>query len=434
MSSSLNKVLALQDIDKIFINHFIRHLSDIGYHKVTQKNTYSRVKSVLMRIRSKELLDKNIFPKNPFPNTNKLKKGQKSLSGTERKDVALAIKKELRRIDSEDDLLTSKDLSICVLAIALRTGLNPTPILDLTINCIKPHPLKKDRFLLVSYKRRGNNTKIQILRKSQNIENVKTILTDVYFIIEMVAKRNAKLRAQHIGIDHLFVFENKYRDEKPIGFLSTCTLLKRIQSFVEEYKLVDCDGKKLILNPMRLRKTFINHIWELSGGDPLVTASLAGHSIKVSNDHYLEAPIEAEMNWRLMGEIRNVELYGEIDSKELKTENTPLASCKDTKNGHLAPKNGNHCVNFLGCFRCRSFVVTEDDLYRLLSFYWVLVRERKNSGAKKWSRYYSHIIRIIDNQILPHYEMNKVIKIKKGAKDQPHPFWKESVQLDLAGQ
>ena len=39
-------------------------------------------------------------------------------------------------------------------------------------------------------------------------------------------------------------------------------------------------------------------------------------------------------------------------------------------------------MEFLNCFRCSSFVVTADDLHRLLSFYWLLVRERGRIGAK----------------------------------------------------
>jgi hypothetical protein len=121
----------------------------------------------------------------------------------------------------------------------------------------------------------------------------------------------------------------------------------------------------MTVNLMRLRKTFENRIWMLSGQDPIATARLGGLSLKVSNDHYLEAPPEAEKNFRLLGEVLTRELLDTPEVVTLPAENTPVSQCRDSLNGQFAPHaNGERCTNFLACVRCRSFVVTEDDLYR----------------------------------------------------------------------
>lgn len=431
MAKTYAKELNISDINSDLIKQFINFLAETNPEKVTQKNIFTFTKSVLNCLIKKGLLNQNIFPKNPFPNINQKKNGQRPLSKQELRKFTTALKNELHRISRETQLLSSYDLSICVLLIALRTGLNPTPIIELSTESIQPHPLKNNRQLLVSYKRRGRNTHIQSIRHSTKINIMKTIMMDVVEAITLITKRNQSIRMHSKYPNHLFVFQRTSAHKDNVGLLSQNTLLKCIKLFVAKNYLTDSDNMPLSLNVMRLRKTFVNRIWELSGQDPFVTASLAGHNVKISNDHYLEAPQEAQNNWRLMGELRNQELLNLKQTPDIETQNTPIAKCKNTMHGDFAPKNGEHCINFMACFRCSSFVVTEDDLYRLLSFYWLLVKERNVIGAKSWNRYYAHIIRIIDTQIIPYFNPQKVEQEKAHANKEPHPFWCTSEQLTL---
>lgn len=430
IAKTFQQEFTLKNINKEFIAQFINFLTETRPQKVTQKNIFTFTKSLLMRFVKRGLLNKDIFPRNPFPNINRQKKGQKPLSKSERENVTLALKNELKRIQCEERILSSYDLSICILSIAHRTGLNPTPILELTTECIQLHPLKKDRRLLISYKRRGRNTHIQAIRHSEKTGLLKTIMMDVSDIINMIEKRNDTIRKQSEYPNQLFVFQSTGANKGAISLLSDNTLQKCIKLFVLQNQLTNSDNKPLVLNVMRLRKTFENRIWELSGQDPFVTASLAGHSVKVSNDYYLDAPDDALNNWRLMGELRNQELLNIHPNLVQDTENTPIAKCKNAKYGDHAPKNGEHCINYMACFRCSSFVVTEDDLYRLFSFYWLLIKERNVIGAKSWNRYYAHIIRIIDTQIAPHFNHQKVDRERKNANIAPHPFWSTNEQLE----
>lgn len=431
MASALGRELRLDDIDRHFIEHYIAHLRQIGNCLSTQKSHYDRVKAVLVAIGQSGWIGKDIFPRNPFPNTNRSHKGQTALSEQERCDVLGALKTDMRAIVQWNGPLTANDLAVCVLAIAVRTGINPTPALELLTNCLQPHPIKTDRYVLVSFKRRGNATRIQSLRRTSDIESMVSALPDVARIVDHVRKCNAGFRQASNYPQLLFVYESRsYLNVGEMCRLSQNTLSNGIKAFLERHQISDDDGKPLKLNIMRLRKTFVNRLFTLSGQDPFLTARLGGHSPKVSDNHYLEAPESAKKDWRFMGEVRAEELLSQSKAVPLPTQNTPVARCRDTLNGERAPKNGEHCQKILACFRCQSFVVTGDDLYRTFSLYWMLVGIRQKMGASAWSRVYGHIIRIIDHEITPQFDAELVNIQRQRARIDPHPFWRDSELLE----
>ncbi|MEQ9130875.1 MAG: hypothetical protein RLO11_00620 [Salinisphaeraceae bacterium] len=433
IAAALGRDLRLDDIDRELIDHFIAHLRQSGGKLASQKNRYSNAKSVLVAMGRSGWIAKDIFPRNPFPHSNRSLKGQTALTEPERKAVLKALKADMRAIVAGSAPLTRVELVVCLLAIAARTGINPTPALELLTDCLQPHPIKADRYVLVSTKRRGNATHIQSLRRAADIEAMVTALPDVARIIDLVRQRNAELRQASRYPASLFVYVS--RGGVSAGRrarLSKEMLSKGIAKFLERHDLRDADGKPLKLNVMRLRKTFENRLFSLSGQDPFLTAKLGGHTPKVSNDHYLEAPATAERDWHLMGEVRTEELLSHGKALPLPTQNTPVAQCRDTLHGHLAPKNGEHCQKFLACFRCRSFVVTGDDLYRVFSLYWMLVGMRERMGASAWKRVYGHIIRIIDREIAPRFDAELVAIQRQRAKVDPHPFWCDPELLEGA--
>ncbi|WP_026182075.1 hypothetical protein [Thioalkalivibrio sp. AKL6] len=434
MAAALGRDLRLDDLDGAFIEHFVAYLRQSDRKLASQKNLYTTAKSVLVAMGEAGWIAKGIFPRNPFPHSNRSQKGQSPLSEPERRSVLKALQADMRAIVRGSGPLTGEDLSVCVLAIAARTGLNPTPALELVTDCLQPHPIKAERFVLISYKRRGNATHIQSLRRASEIEAMVTALPDVARIIDLVRARNAGPREASKYPQRLFVHESRRGRRAGENVpLTNHNLYYCIGQFLDRHALQDADGKPLKMNLMRLRKTFENRLFSLSGQDPFLTAKLGNHSVRVSNDHYLEAPETAERDWRLMGEVRTDELLsrgGKVST--LPTENTPVARCRDTLHGEHAPKNGDHCQKFLACFRCRSFIVTGDDLYRVYSLYWMLVRMRDSMGASRWKRVYGHIIRIIDGEIAPQFDHELVAMQRQRAKVDPHPFWREPDLLEGA--
>lgn len=433
-SKVMGHEIKLAHIDRGFIDSYIRMLESSGVGYTTQKQTYTCTKSILSDMSRRGLLDGNVFPKNPYPNSNRRKKGEDGYTKKEFSRIIAALKSEMSRIIKIKDALLSRDLAYCGVVIAARTGINLTPLAELPVDCTLPHPLRTDRSILVTYKRRKHDVNIQAHPKARQIDSFVVVLPDVASIIKFVRDKNSSVRESSPWPTRLFVSIRPLADvsKRMPARMTSNTMNRALEELVVKYSLKTDSGDKLRLNFMRLRKTFTNRIWELSDGDPFVAAALAGNTPKVLNDSYLEPPEDAERNWALMGEIRNESLLNPQGSNIIARENTPVAGCRDTMYGQFAPKNGKHCIDFLNCFRCKAFVVTGDDLYRLFSLYWLLVRERVRIGAKKWSRLYRHIIKIIDFDIAPQFDKRNVEEIRVKAKSDPHPFWKDHESLEFA--
>ena len=426
-TQALGRELTLSDVSTELIERYVQHLKVQNPNGVTAKTKYSEIKSILVKMQQMAWLERFEFPRNPFPNSNRKVKGQTAFSKAERKRVAHALRVDVNDILKKNEPLTSYELTIFILAIALRSGMNTTPLLEMTTDSIQSHPLKENRKLLVLYKRRGNATHIQSLRHSSNVESAQTVLADVAIMVQHIIDMNQSLRAQS-GTDLVFsYYSDRGRNYGEITTVAAGTLAANITKWVKKKGLQNDNGGPLQVNISRFRKTFANRIWELSGGDPFVTAALSNHAIKVSQAHYLEAPKEAEKNFNYMGKVRTEELLINVEVIE---NNTPVSKCSDIPN--RTDKHGNkiYCTNFLSCVRCRNMVVTKEDLYRLFSFYWLIVHEREQVGAKRWSRYFAHIVRIIDRDIAPQFDEAYVRTIKAEARVNPHLAWKHRSQLE----
>lgn len=339
MASVLGRELRLDDIDRQFIGHFVAYLRQSGGTLSSQRNQYKQAKSVLVAMGKSGWIATDLFPRNPFPNASRSMKGQAALSEAERRSVLRALKADMTEIIKGNEPLNADELTISLMAIAARTGINPTPALELLTDCLQPHPIKQDRYMLISFKRRGSSTHIQNLRRPADVESMVSALPDVARIIDLVRERNAAPRQASNYSELLFVFES--RGSKNVGEMCRLTkavIYSGIRKIIARHQITDADGKPLKLNVMRLRKTFENRLFTLSGQDPFLTAKLGGHTLKVSDNHYLEAPESAEKDWRLMGEVRTEELmnYGKVSP--LPTQNTPVARCRDTLNGERAPQ------------------------------------------------------------------------------------------------
>lgn len=425
-----SKNMTLNDIDEKLVNGFVLNLRSLDVKLVSQKDYYTCTKSVLTFMMKRKWISKFEFLVNPYPNINRLKKGAQTLSKSERRSLVSALKMEWKQIVSGTDPLTIYELTVAILIIALRTGLNPEPIYKLTTQSIQKHPFKTNRRILISYKRRGNATNIQALRESKSIEGFSTIAMDVFDVIETVTKRNSSIRSGSNYDGMLFCFTIQSGGHYgAIRLYNGSYISQSLKLLIRNHNLTNDSGEQLSLSISRLRKTFVNAMFELSDGDPVVTAKMANHSLSVSDTHYLTTPKEAKSNFRFMGEVRTQELLDAGRAIDIKPTNTPTGSCSDNINGHKAPRNGKPCDNFLGCIRCKSFVVTETDLYRLYSLYWLIVSVKNKVSAKQWSRRFSHVIRVIDNEIAPLFS-SKVIALNKAkAKIKPHPFWRDLSNL-----
>jgi hypothetical protein len=417
--------LTIEDISIELIENYISHLKRRFPNVVTAKAHYSTIKSILVKMQQLGWLPRFNFPRNPFPHSHRKVTGQQTFSKAERKRVAHALRIDVNEMLKIKTPLGSFELTVCLLAIALRSGMNTTPLLEMTTDSIKQHPLKESRKLLVLYKRRGNATQIQSLRHSVKVESAQTVLADVAIIVQHIIEQNQALRKQ-ANSDLVFCFGATRANKFEIVLLTTNTLSQNIKKWVAKHGLTDDSGNPLAVNVSRFRKSFENRIWELSGADPFVTAALSNHTVQVSHNHYLEAPKEAEKSFNLMGRVMTNERLGRVEV----FDNTPVAKCSNKPRVNAKTGQSEYCTSFLDCLRCTNMVVTQEDLYRLFSFYWLIVHEREQIGVKRWKKYFAHIIRIVDQDIAPKFDADYVANIRTEAESNPHPAWKHRHQLE----
>lgn len=95
-------------------------------------------------------------------------------------------------------------------------------------------------------------------------------------------------------------------------------------------------------------------------------------------------------------------------------------------------------MSFMNCLRCRSYVVTGDDLHKLFSFYWRILNERREMDHRIWKKRYSHIVRLIERDVIEEgvatgiFKREKVEEERQRAKIDPHKFWdSSSILIDL---
>jgi hypothetical protein len=269
------------------------------------------------------------------------------------------------------------------------------------------------------------------LRDSEAIQLMASVLPNTVRLIERVIALTEPLRHEaptHLR-ERLWLFRPpRGRNAHHVTAIHGATINRVMTTLIKECPaLRDADGTALRVNISRMRKTFGNRVFEIVGEDLSLTAKVLGNTPRVADNHYMVPGEHAEKNWRFMGNLLVQELReGSLASHAAKT---PVGRCSDPKNGQFAPMNGATCTNFLNCLRCRAYVVTGDDLYRIFSFYWLVVRERAQVDTRTWARHYGHVIRIIDRDIAAAGVSRRMFTQAKAdaerarAHTTPHPYW-----------
>ena len=439
-ATAFGRDLLLTDINRDLIDGYLGHLAGLGVATPSQKTLYTHTKPVLLALGRRGLIpliasgDMATFPSTPFPNSNHKYKGETALSNSERQAFAAALRQAIKPIWTDGVSVTGELLAFALLVVALHTGRNNTPLLEMHRNCLRPHP-KDDRVFLVLWKRRGYNTSKVALRADSDVERVlestPSVTTSVERLIRRVMVLTEPLDAEApTGLEGR-VWLYRPRASKNFGnvtALDSADVANAATRLVDRFNLTDSDGKPLRINISRLRKTFANAIFELSGGNVAIAAAALGNTLQITDQHYLAPSDEARRNWQFMGEV----LVQELLTRTIGTtyRDTPMGRCADPENGQYAPKRkGATCMNFINCLRCEHYAVTTEDLYKLFSFYFRVLSERSRMNKRLWTREYAHIPRLIDHYIVDEglrrgtFKAAAVEAARERARTQPHPFW-----------
>lgn len=418
---------------------------------------YNATKTVLMnRVRAGKL-NISVFPQVPFPNADRAYVGHQAFTQGEVERLLLALLKDLNLIRSGSLPGGSEAAAITVylLLIAARSGRNLTPLLELGRDAIADHPLKPDMGILQVYKRRGFKIHRQAFRYHSADDDSTTIPSDVVTLYREALTRSAPLLelAPEGMQDRAWLYRAKGRG---VTALSAADVAQQAAALVARHQIssdrIGPDGQlePLKVNVSRLRKTFATRMWQLTSGNLFKTAQLLGNSPRMTDSHYLAVTPEMERNHKFVGRVLEGIMTGEVNDQSFRDDlsaklsmepekvdlllggalNTGVARCSDPINGRFAPRNGStNCQRFLHCFRCPNQVVLESDLYRLFSFYWLLIKERGLLGKSKWKAVYAWVIRVIDNDIAPRFDPAIVDRERQRALNSPHPMWRDRALL-----
>jgi len=446
LASARSLDVRLRDISRATIDGFLRFLRDRGNIGVqTQRTIYYYTKAVLGALGRRGLIavidrgDDATFPRGVFPNAHRIEAGEKPLSLRERKAFTAAVKTAVLPLFNDKALAPSKEMLVhALLVVALHTGRNTTPLLEMAVDALRPHPKDSTEFLVL-YKRRGHTSSKVALRSAipagdRSVESMPAVRPTVSRLIRRVIELTSDLRAEAPSEIAGRVW--LYRSSGGVRALCNRRLADGIAALISSYGLTDADGKPLRVNVSRLRKTFVNRVNEILDGDIAATAAAAGNSPHNTDRHYLRPGDASTRNWRFMGTCLVEELLAATIGA---TERTPVGQCSDSKDGEYAPKrNGVACQSFLNCLRCRNYVVTGDDLWRLFSFYWRVLRERPRVDKHRWQQRLAHIPRLIERDVIEAgvarkvFTQRQVDDARERARHDPHPFWAtESIISDM---
>lgn len=125
-------------------------------------------------------------------------------------------------------------------------------------------------------------------------------------------------------------------------------------------------------------------------------------------------------------------------AKALRKTVLPLFHSDALLNTYAPKRDGETCSNYLNCLRCRNYVVTGDDLYKLFSFGMRILKERNRIAKQKWKKHFAHIPRLIERDVIQQgieqkkFKPEDVDAARERAKHDPHPFWlTDSLVADL---
>lgn len=403
----------------------------------TAKNYYTSFKSLVILLADYGFIDGDIraqLPLNPFPNNAQLITGADPLSMGEMQRLMSALKSDLVAIHKGKFLGNGAEtMSIMLLIIAARSGINTTPLLEMSRDALQPHPFVSDLRLINTVKRRGKGAQVKTIRQTKLLDEHSSIPLDGVAVLNKALEISEPLIV--LAPEEINSYVWLYRSGQPgaankIVALTASALSLYAKIICERHALKNDDGERLNVSLTRLRKTMESRLWKLSGGDIIEVSSVMGHSPAVADNHYLN------INDKI--KVEGATFIGETFPDKLRgigITPTPSGGCKDTLYGNRAPKDGfYHCSEFIHCLGCPSYAIvgTLEDLYRLFSYQQFLYAEAEYLFDDEWSEWRKHqnsYILLINEFTSRKFDTTLTAQARARAESAPHPFWAKKIEF-----
>jgi hypothetical protein len=408
----------------------------------TSRTIYSRTKTLLweaLRSHGDSRDPRHLFQKNPFPGSYGSEETASPLSEREFSALASALKKALADHHHQRRPLTGASLPTArLLAVAMRTGMNRMPLIELTQSCLSEGLLPGTK-LLQAKKHRGRTVQVKALRGGEAVVEQSVVPMDAVAIIQDAIADARALRSEAVPYvqDLLWL----YRKAARVELLRYGTFDWALRSLVRRWGVVGDDGKPLLVNASRLRSTFASMAWRVTDGDPIAVAGLLGNSPRIADTHYLRVTHEDLANaagFMSAGLVemmtpsgrRAVAAKGAAGFDPVLCSPTPSGRCSHNRSSSDAFRSDQQtCTDFHRCLSCRSFVVVgeEEDLWRLFSYQAYLRAEVEQLAASSLASdliaWCQDAITFIDAFVQKHFDKATVSAAVGRANETMHPFW-----------
>lgn len=465
------------DLSPMHIEQFIAWLKKKGaaegWAESTMRCYYQGAKATLLSMFSIGLIEgesHRFFKRGKFKRNGDSR--TTSLSTAEQERLAAAVKTDLSAIYHGRLKVTMRELqALRLILVAHRMGHSTTPLLELSRDAIKPG-LLPGTVGVQTVKYRSMNVNTQMGLDGPNADSDQDTLpfglaegAVIALAIEstkhLVAKAPKRIQ-NRVWLYEVSKNTGKNTRKGDVTALEPTTLCQSIKALVKRHKLVGDDGKPLVVNTSRLRKSKFDRAFRITDGDLFMTANLMGNTPQVAGSNYpsmnsaMQTDAAGFMNEDYIGMMRDssqlangrkqmhVTVIKPVDKVQT---STPVSGCADTLGGEYAPNNGNACDRFVMCLFCSSFAIvgTVDELWRLFSFQafarvelayleeW-LGPESKPEDDKRLEDLlelrdrYRLAVPFIDSFTQQQFAPSRVAQARVKTAVGLHPFWK--VQMD----
>ncbi|WP_221893394.1 hypothetical protein [Pusillimonas minor] len=148
----------------------------------TAKNYYTSFKSLVIVLADYgfvETATDDLLPPNPFPNNAQNTKDADPLTMGEMQRLLGALKSDLVAIHKGTFLGNGAEaMAVMLLITAARSGINTTPLLEMTRDALKPHPFVPNLRLITTIKRRGKGAQSKTIRQTNLLDEYSAIPLD----------------------------------------------------------------------------------------------------------------------------------------------------------------------------------------------------------------------------------------------------------------
>lgn len=426
-----------RNLTKRHLERFVSWLKLKYPNGATAKNHYTSFKSLLIVLADYGFVEADtdgLLPPNPFPNIDQVTKDADPLTMGEMQRLLGALKIDLIAIHKGTFSGNGAEaMTVMLLIIAARSGINTTPLLEMKRDALQPHPFVPNLRLITTIKRRGNGEQNKTIRQTKLLDEYSAIPLDGVAVLNKaleISKPLVSLASEEIS-SCVWLYRSGQRGcSNKIAALTSSTISVSTKNICARHALQDDQGSRLTVSLSRLRKTMESRLWKLSGGDILEVSSVMGHTPQVADNHYLKINDEIK--------IEGATFLGEAFPDKLRGINvtpTPPGGCQDSLYGGRAPKDGvNHCSEFIYCLGCPSYAIvgTLEDLYRLFSYQQFLFAEVEYFLTDEWGEWRKRqleYICLINEFTSRKFDAELVNEAKAKAESAPHLFWAKKIEF-----